>query len=90
VTIADVAVTVTDVLRLIGHDERCHKLCSVAAAAAERGLALDDPIGSRDEWLDAAARAHDLRTGDLRSQCGETVRRGRDPLVRRRATRRCA
>ena len=26
VTIADVALTVADVLRQIGHDERCHKL----------------------------------------------------------------
>lgn len=51
----DHPVTVADVLRQIGHDERCHKLDSLAAARAERPQPGDDPTGSRDDHLDAAA-----------------------------------
>jgi ubiquinol oxidase len=51
----DRPVTVADVLRQIGHDERCHKLESDAAARAERPPSLDDLTGSGDDRLDAAA-----------------------------------
>jgi ubiquinol oxidase len=46
-------VTVADVLRQIGHDERCHKLESIAAARAERGHPSPDLATPSD--LDAAA-----------------------------------
>ena len=45
--------TVADVIRQIGHDERCHKLESIAAARAERGQPTHDAADTRD--LDAAA-----------------------------------
>ena len=49
-------VTVADVLRQIGHDERCHKLDSIAAARAERRQPPDDPVGTRaGRPLDVAA-----------------------------------
>jgi hypothetical protein len=48
-------VTVADVLRQIGHDERCHKLDSIDAANAERGSRPDLAAGASDEQLDAAA-----------------------------------
>jgi hypothetical protein len=48
-------VTVADVLRQIGHDERCHKLDSIDAANAERGRGPDAAVESSNEQLDAAA-----------------------------------
>jgi hypothetical protein len=48
-------VTVADVLRQIGHDERCHKLDSLDAANAEHVPSLDAAVESSDEQLDAAA-----------------------------------
>jgi len=48
-------VTVADVLRQIGHDERCHKLDSIDAANAERGVRPDVAATPSDEQLDAAA-----------------------------------
>jgi ubiquinol oxidase len=48
-------VTVADVLRQIGHDERCHKVDSIDAANAERGLPPDTSVAPSNEQLDAAA-----------------------------------
>lgn len=48
-------VTIADVLRQIGHDERCHKLESIDAANAERGSRSDLAAPARDEQLDTAA-----------------------------------
>lgn len=48
-------VTVADVLRQIGHDERCHKLDSIDAANAERGPSPDRAVEPSNEQLDAAA-----------------------------------
>jgi ubiquinol oxidase len=44
-------VTIADALRQIGHDERCHKHDSIAAARVERG----QPPTAADDQLDAAA-----------------------------------
>jgi ubiquinol oxidase len=57
----DHPVTVADVLRQIGHDERCHKLDSVAAACGDEPQpagpppAALPPTPARHEPLDAAA-----------------------------------
>lgn len=57
----DHPVTVADVLRQIGHDERCHKLDSIAAARGDEPqpagppAAAPPPSPARHEPLDAAA-----------------------------------
>ena len=50
----DHPVTVADVLRQIGHDERCHKLDSIAAIDGEP-QAADDPTRTGTDAYDAAA-----------------------------------
>ena len=50
----DRPVTVADVLRQIGHDERCHKLDSIAAIDGEPQPA-DDPTRTHTDAYDAAA-----------------------------------
>ena len=49
----DHSVSVADVLRQIGHDERIHKLESISAARAERSQSAEDTTKPTD--LDAAA-----------------------------------
>lgn len=51
----DHPVSVADVLRQIGHDERCHRRDSIAAARGEQARPIDLRARRHDEPLDAAA-----------------------------------